>query len=183
MPPPKRAAWKPQPGRLSIQCVRGRDIKRLDPQASTQAGKDLDMFIKFSLGAQRDPIVVQTRIFKNQNKFPNFSNELVELDIPDPQQCMRDGELPMTVQVFYQKRFGTEILGETNVSTLPYFEGGELDIELELKWEYPATGEKEKAGFLDLKVEFQPVRQGVLVITAYNGRQLKNMDRFGQQDP
>ena len=89
----------------------------------------------------------------------------------------------MKVQVFYQQRFGPEILGETTVSTLPYFEGGELDIELNLNWTYPATGETQKAGILDLKVEFEPVRQGVVVITAYNGRQMKNMDRFGQQDP
>ena len=148
-----------------------------------QPTKELDMFIKFTLGAQRDPIVIQTRVFPKQNKFPDFGNELVELDIPNPQQCMLNGELPMTVQVFRQDRFGAELLGETTVSTLPYFEGGELDIELNLKWTYPATGEKQKAGMLDLKVEFEPVRQGIIVITAYNGRQMKNMDRFGQQDP
>lgn len=148
-----------------------------------QAPKDLDMFIRFSLGAQRDPIITESRVFPKQNKFPNFGNELVELDIPDPQQCMLNGELPMTVQVFHKKRFGADILGETTVSTLPYFEGGELDIELNLNWTYPATGETQKAGILDLKVEFEPVRQGVVVITAYNGRQMKNMDRFGQQDP
>lgn len=69
------------------------------------------MFLKFLLGAQRVPIEATTKTFPNMQKNPDFENEAVVLDLVEPKECMLDGELPITVQVFHKKTLRSRIDG------------------------------------------------------------------------
>ncbi len=185
--PPKRDApmeheFAPRPGRLKITLQRGRDVRRMGPQAALESS-EADIFLRFSFGAQREPVVKETKIYKGMNSYPFFDDEMVEFDIDDPETFIRDDELPLKVEVFHKTTFSQELMGETVVSALPYFEGVPMEVEYKLKWTYKVNNEVKPAGALDLQVHFESVNHGLLLIKAHHGKHLKNMDKFGRQDP
>ena len=143
----------------------------------------MNIYFKLLYGGQRQPVVSTSKVFKDCDRFPFFDDTEMHFDIQDPSEFVRDGDLPLKVQAFHKSSRGEELIGETRVSTLPYFEGGLLEVEYNLNWTLPSTGELKPAGVLHLEVQFNHINHGMLVVTAYNGKHLKNMDKFGRQDP
>ena len=58
-----------------------------------------------------------------------------------------------------------------------------LEHRYELSWTHKKTGNTIDAGAIELQLTFQPAHTGILVATLHHGRNLKNMDSWGKQDP
>lgn len=101
-------------------------------------------------------------------------------------------EIPLTVSIWDSNRFADDLLGEVTLSILDFMEMedsdhyGVLNSNRSVDW-WPLTFATKNgvipAGEVRLQIEFLPASEGVLVVTAYEGRNLKNMELIGKQDP
>jgi len=88
----------------------------------------MNIFFKVYYGGQRQPEVRTTQLFKDCDRFPFFDSTALAFDVQDPADFVRDGDLPLKVEAYHKSGRGEELIGETRVSTLPYFEGGVLEV-------------------------------------------------------
>lgn len=88
----------------------------------------MNIFFKLYYGGQRQPEIQTTGLFKDCDRFPFFDETVVSFDVQDPKNFVRDGDLPLKVEAYHKSGQGEELIGETRVSTLPYFAGGLLEV-------------------------------------------------------
>lgn len=102
--------------------------------------------------------------------FPEFKGSVVFFNLFNPLKMTKDNDLFLHVRVFNKGGFSNDLLGECSLSILPFFEGLESEKEwYDLTWLHKKTGQERPAGELQLEVQFQPVLQGLIVVTAYDG--------------
>jgi len=101
----------------------------------------------------------------------------------------------MRIEVWTANIFADELLGEADVSLLPmmrYTRGGDgsgseavrhtVPLTLSSKTGDP-TAARVPAGSIEMAFVFTPAHIGMLVLTTHDGRNLRNMDMIGEQDP
>ena len=173
-------------GRFMIKLWQGRDIHKHTASRSVKAGKEakLNVFCEFKVSAMKKGPVKKSEVVKGQTMFPEFNGQTVFFNLFDPKKMLKDGELPLLLRVWNKGGFSNDLLGETAISMLPFFEGLEPEKEwYKLTWMHKKSGQQQAAGQIELEIWFEPVCQGTLVLTAFDGRNLKNMDSWGKQDP
>ena len=98
----------------------------------------------------------------------------------------------LLVQIWDANRFADDLLGEVTLSILDFMEMedlehyGVLNSNRSVDWwplMYTTKNGSVKAGEIRLQIEFLPATEGILVVTCFEGRNLKNMELIGKQDP
>jgi len=168
------------PGRLFVKIFAGNNVQKHEAKSALRADL-INPFVELQVGSQKH----RSNVLKKQNKYPDWQGQTLFFDLLDPKKMLDpEGDLPLVVRVFAKGTFSNTLLGETSISIMPYFEEfvGERD-EYDLLWTHKKTGRTKDAGSLELQLTFQPAYTGVLVVKLHHGKDLKNMDAWGKQDP
>jgi len=189
-PPPSEPASAPKisgaksqsimPGRIFVKIFQGNNIQKHDAKSALRADL-INPFVELQIGSEKQ----RSKVLKKQNKYPDWEGQALFFDLLDPISMLNsEDDLPLMIKVYAKGGFSNTLLGETEISILPYFEEhkGEQD-EYELSWTHKKTGNTIDAGAIELQLTFQPAHTGILVATLHHGRNLKNMDSWGKQDP
>ena len=91
----------------------------------------------------------------------------------------------LLVQIWDANRFADDLLGEVTLSILDFMEMedlehyGVLNSNRSVDWwplMYTTKNGSVKAGEIRLQIEFLPATEGILVVTCFEGRNLKNRE-------
>ena len=167
--------------------LEARDVTAHNALGMKQPGTKIDPYVKMTLGTHKKAPTKKSKVKKKQKNAFSLDDELIEFDITDPSKYISkngdDDEIALTIQVWDSNRFADELLGEITISVLDFMEQeseayGVLNENKSIEW-WPLTFTSKQgtqpAGELRLQVEFLPSWEGILVITCYEGRNLKNM--------
>ena len=200
-PPPEEEEKKkiqPMMGRLRVVLLEARDIGATNQYGQKQEGAKVDPYVKLQLGSFKKAPSLKSKVQKRQRAAFSLGNEVLHFDIFDPSKYVAlsasgDGseEIPLTVGIWDSNRFADDLLGEVTLSILDFMEMeddhyGVLNSNRSVDWwplSYATKNGVIPAGEVRLQIEFLPAAEGMLVITAYEGRNLKNMELIGKQDP
>jgi len=165
-------------GRLSIRCIEGFDIKRKDDPDKIPRN---DPFIKFRLGvAERHPWK-QTETQRKQDQNPKFRDELIFFDVTDPAQYVFQEDLQLCIELWNKSSTKNELIGSVTMSVVRFFKQPFVSYTEKVPIYYPgATRTPMK---LSLEIVFEEARSGMMQITLFEARSLRNIDPMGQQDP
>jgi Ca2+-dependent lipid-binding protein len=180
-PPDVAAALPPsqnlvKPGRLNIKCIEGRNLSTKDQTSSTK----IDPYIKLQLGKNKKAQRKRTQTQKNCGKNADFKNEQAFFDMHEPGLTMLDGDIVLTVAVWDDNMITDDLLGEVEISILRFFDGTKIKEWFPLS--LPKSSSKLTSEIL-LEFDFEAALIGMLSVTIYEGRNLKNMELVGKQDP
>ena len=193
--PPEKKAISPRAGRLRVALLEARDITAHNALGMKQPGQKVDPYIKIKLGSDKKAPVKKGKIHKKQKNAFSLEEEVIDFDIVDPMNHMSkngdEDEIPLTIQIWDNNRFSDDLMGEITISVLDFMEMqderyGMLNESKSLEWwplSFTSKQGTQPAGELRLQIEFLPAWEGLLVITCYEGRNLKNMELIGKQDP
>merc|ERR1719230_2456589 len=119
-------------------------------------------------------------MMKNCGKNADFKNEECFFDMHDPNATMLDGDIVLNVAIWDDNMVTDDLLGEVDISILRFFEGTRVKDWFPLS--LPKSTTKLDSEIF-LEINFEEAIIGMLSVTLYEGRNLKNMELVGKQDP
>jgi len=168
-------------GRFVIKIVRGFKLSKHDASAAITATK-IDPYVTCTLGKQKKAPQQKSRVHKNQGKDVAFEDVLV-FDVTDPEEFIVNNDFILHLAIMNSNILSDSILGETEISMLPFF------LQFQGQNDYPLSFTKHKkeaaidAGIVTLHIQFRPAKEGYLHVTCMEGKNMKNMELVGKQDP
>jgi hypothetical protein len=183
------------PGRLTVSCLRGRNIGPRGPQAARQQ-VEIKPYFKFMLNSKKrgrkvKPVMEQKTAESKEKmgKLPDFKGATVRWNLFNPDDLRTiDGKLPpLRIELYDKKAWTDTLLGFAELPLGRFFEGGMKTIWVPLLV-HEVHGKRvmempTEAGEVELMIKFEPARKGMLIITTYEARDLPNVELFGKQDP
>ena len=183
------------PGRLTVSCLRGRNIGPRGPQAARQQ-VEIKPYFKFMLNSKKrgrkvKPVMEQkTKESKEKmGKLPDFKGSTVRWNLFNPDDLRTiDGRLPpLRIELYDKKAWTDTLLGFAELPLGQFFEGGMKTIWIPLLV-HEVHGKRvmempTEAGEVELMIKFEPAQKGMVIITTYEARDLPNVELFGKQDP
>lgn len=165
-------------GRLLIKCIEGHDIRRKDD-------KDLkprnDCFIKFRLGvAERHPWK-DTTMKRKQDDNPKFDDEIVNFDVIDPIQFIFDEDLQLCIELWNKSTMMNELIGSVTMSVVRFMKSPFVLYNEKVPIYYRGATRTQMK--LRLEFCFEEARSGMVQVTLFDAKGLRNIDPMGQQDP
>jgi len=185
-PPPGAAPPEEQEiilhaGRLHVTLYEGQDLIKHDAKAAVSATK-IDPYVKLTLGRMKKAPTLKSKVHKGGGKNLTLEEEVLHFDIVDPQQFISDGNLVISAALWDKNMMSDDLIGTSVISMLPLFRSFELKPKFyDLKFS-TKTGDV-ASGRIKLGFRFEPAKRGYLVIKCIEGRNLKNMEMIGKQDP
>lgn len=143
----------------------------------------IDPYLKMTLGKSKKAPRARTKTQKNCGKNPDFKNEHVTFDIHDPGAMLLDGDIVLTVGVWDDNMISDDLLGEVDISVLRFFAGDYVKEWFPLRFVGKAVPGVSCPGEIFVQFHFEPALVGMLVATLFEGRNLKNVELVGKQDP
>ena len=185
------------PGRLKVTLLECREIGQINQFGQKKEGAKVDPYVKLKLGTFKKAPTLKSKVQKKQRAAFSLHEETLQFDIFDPVQYLsrsgEDGndEIALHVGLWDSNRFSDDMLGEVTISVLDFMEMddkryGVLNVNESTDWwpmQFVTKNGVVAAGEIRLRITFLPSMQGVLVITCYEGRNLKNMELIGKMDP
>lgn len=169
------------PGRLTVKLVGGRGLQRHD-RGSKASKTKINPYFKFELGGAK-AIKKRSTPIKNSNSTPDFKGEEITFDMVQPKSLLDGGDLKLTFEVWNDNTFSDDLIGLQTISVKEFFENRATKREwYTLDWE-DDRGEKIPSGDVLLEIKFEPAYRGILVITCFEGQNLRNRELVGKQDP
>jgi hypothetical protein len=165
-------------GRLSIRCIEGIDVKR---QGDTAKEPRLDPWIKFKLGSSDRHPFVSTEVKRKQTTMPQFEDEIIYFNVADPGQYVFQEDLQLTIQLWNSSTLKDENIGQVTMSVVRFFMSPFTPYEENVPVYYP--GSKLLNGKLKLEFVFEEARSGIMAMTLYSARGLRNVDPLSKQSP
>jgi hypothetical protein len=101
-------------------------------------------------------------------------------DIVAPKPLLQNGDLLLRFEVWNDSTFSDDLLGHGVMSVMEFFENRAVKRD----W-YPleitdAQGDRIPAGEVLLEFKFEPTYRGILVLTCYDGQNLRNRQVLGE---
>lgn len=146
-------------------------------------GTKIDPYLKLQLGKGKRAPRKRTKTQKNSGKNPDFKNEHVTFDIHDPQALLLDDDIVLKLSVWDDNMISDDLLGEVDVSILRFFGGAYVKEWFPLKFVGKPIAGVDSPGEIFVQFHFEPALVGMLCVTVFEGRNLKNMELVGKQDP
>jgi hypothetical protein len=114
---PSQLAREVKPGRFSVRCIEGIDIKRKsDPNKIPRT----DPYLKFKLGVAEKWPWKQSQTIRKQDNFPKFNNEVISFDAMDPVAYIFGGDIQMLIELWNKGSFKDELLGTVTMSVVRF---------------------------------------------------------------
>lgn len=196
-PPPRHDPENSQvtvpPGRLKVKCIEGLNIHRKD---KTTEHTKIDAYLRLTLGRDaRQAQRKETEVKKRSGSHIFFDDEIVEFDIVHPEKILKNGDIDLLIQLRDEqlKDDGDLVVvatADTSLLSLMIDEtaagaGVVETLPLRVVGDKKSNSSSSSSSPSGLKVEFvfEPAKVGMAVFTLYEGRNLKNMDTVGRQDP
>lgn len=165
-------------GRLLIRCKQGYEIRR---KGDTNKIPRTDPYIRFKLGiAERHPWK-WTKYKRKQNAFPNFEDEVVSFNITEPDQFVFNDDLVIVIECMNKSTLNDESLGSVTMSVVRFLKSPFRAFEEKIPIYYP--GQMTTQSKLLLEFMFEEARTGIVQLTFFEARGLRNVDPMGQQNP
>jgi hypothetical protein len=115
---PSQLAKEVKPGRFSVRCIEGIDIKRKsDPNKIPRT----DPYLKVKLGVAEKWPWKQSQTIRKQDNFPKFNNEIISFDVMDPVAYIFGGDIQMLIELWNKGSFKDELLGTVTMSCVRFF--------------------------------------------------------------
>lgn len=144
------------------------------------SGNKLDAYLKILLGEGKKAPKAKTKTIRKAGKHPDFKSEVVSFNLTTPEAMLRDGDLEVRIELWDENAFSDDLLGWVSISVLRFMEHHDRFVEwLPLKMADNSDSDQE----LCVEFYFEPARVGMLSITCFEGKNLKNMELVGKQDP
>ena len=166
------------PGRFSVRCLQGHDIRRKDDMS---ANPRTDPYIKFKMGAAERFPWYQTSVRRKQDQHPEFGGEVVSFNVVNPAQYVLMDDVQLTVEVWNKSAFKDELMGAVTMSIVRILKSPFLLFKESVPLFLP--GSKTSSSKLSLEFVFEEARCGMFVITLFEAHGLRSLDPMGQQHP
>mmetsp|Transcript_15379 Transcript_15379/g.23115 ORF Transcript_15379/g.23115 Transcript_15379/m.23115 type:complete len:1122 (-) Transcript_15379:100-3465(-) len=183
------------PGRLSVKCIEGLNIHRYGKTADKTK---IDAYVRVTLGKHRKATRKKTRVHKRSGANPQFDDEIVSFDVVDPSEIVVKHDVHLIVELWDENAWSDDLIAYADVSILALVQGDAPSPSLEtlaLRVHNPDETKEEnkndatrptwEAGDCGIRLEFrfEPAAVGMCIFTLIAGRDLKNVDTVGKQDP
>ncbi len=173
-----KVAQELTPGRLSIRCIEGINVRRKD---EVNKIPKQDPFLKLKLGsAERHPYKT-SKIQRKSDDNPNFQNEIIYFDILDPSTFVMNGDLQLVIECWNKGTFKDEPMGAITLSVVRFCKMPFMAYEEKLPLLYP--GQKTSTSKIVVEIVFEEARPGIFSFKLYDAKSLRNVDPMGQQHP
>ena len=166
------------PGRLSIRCIGGMNVRRKD---EVNKVPKQDPFLKLKLGAAERHPSKSTQVQRKTDDNPDFHNEIVYFDIIDPQTFMFNGDMQLSIECWNKGTFKEDPMGAITLSVVRFCKQPFIAYEERLPLLYP--GQKTSSSKVIVEIVFEEARPGIFAFKLYDARSLRNVDPMGQQHP
>lgn len=173
-----RLATELTPGRLTIRCIGGMNVRRKD---EVNKVPKQDPFLKFKLGAAERFPYKSTEVQRKTDENPDFQNEIVSFDVLDPREFLFNGDIQLTIECWNKGTFKEEPMGAISVSIVRFMKQPYVAYEERLPLLYP--GQKTSSSKVIVELVFEEARPGIFSFKLYEARSLRNVDPMGQQHP
>ena len=111
------------PGRFSVRCLSGDNIRRKD---DTSSNPRTDPYIKFKLGAAERFPWVNSAVVRKQDNFPDFNEEVIIFNMTNPGQYVFLDDVQLTVEVWNKSAFKDELMGAVTMSVVRILKSSSL---------------------------------------------------------
>ena len=158
-----------QPGRLSVVCIQATNIARKD---MVQSKTMLNLFVKFTLGQKsKSSLVIRTKNHTCMSQSALFDNENLSFDVQDPSDFLSENsdDIKLKIEVFDDVVLKSSIVGEVTISALRFFSGKVRNEWIPLRQKADTSSNS----LINLKFRYMPVSEGILMITATKGIELR----------
>ena len=164
-------------GRFHVKCIQGLEIRK---KGQAAAKTKIDAYLRMTLGKHKKAPKKKTAVHKRSGSNPNFQNEVVSFDVLDPMEFVKDDDIVLTVELWDENAWSHDLIASLELSILRFMNTNEALMEtLPLRFQGDDTANSQ----LQMEFRFEPALVGMAVFTLYEGRNLKNMETIGKQDP
>ena len=153
------------PGRLSIRCIAGINVRRKD---EVNKVPKQDPFLKFKLGAAERHPWKSTEVQRKTDDNPDFQNEIVFFDVLEPRDFMFNGDLQLTIECWNKGTFKEEPMGAISVSVVRFMKQPFMSYEEKLPLLYP--GQKTSKSKVVVELVYEEARPGIFSFKLYEGQ-------------
>ena len=168
-------------GRFTFKLIEARNLSKHDAASAIQETR-LDPYVKITLGGHKKALSKKSKTFKNSGRHVHLGHEAVVFDVLKPEDLVYDNQVALTFAIYNSNLISDTLIGETTMSLMDYFRDFHHNEEFPLQFNHKKNGVI-AAGSLHVDIRFQPAKMGYLVITCKEGRNMKNMELLGKQDP
>ena len=160
---PPKIEKQPHPGRLSIRCIKGANVRRKDQNRTRTS---INPCLRFTLAPGYTNSIEKTTNSNTSVKDhsnPSFGNEIVSFDVTNLDDCITNNAIKLKIEVLDKTARGLEELGEATISALRFFTDKTNNV---IEW-FPITqrGDDTSNSSIYLEITFHPVKQGVCMLT------------------
>lgn len=168
------------PGRLTIKLIQGHNIRK----AGQAAGRTkVDACVSVRLGKHKKAPRLKSRVIKKANEQPNFNGEILAFDVLDVAEFVQGGDITLTLELLDENTFANATLGTMTLSIIQFMQASNA-AQLEKFPLAPPDAQRDIFKMdLEMEVCYKASKVGMLLMTLYEGRRLKNPDLLGKQDP
>lgn len=168
------------PGRLTLKLLQGHNIRK----AGQSAGKTkVDACVTAQLGKHKKAPRFKSRVIKKANEQPNFNGEVITFDVLNVAEFVQGGDIIVTLELLDENTFSNGVLGHLELSIVQFMRATNSTMTEKFPLVPPEAQRDIFKMDLEMEVCYKPSIVGMLLLTLYEGRQLKNPDLLGKQDP
>jgi len=167
-------------GRLCVKCIQGHNIRK---KGQAVGRTKVDAFVAIQLGKQKKAPKAKTSTQKKANEQPNFHNEMLKFDVLDVFAFANDnGSVSCHVELIDEAGKANTVIGTCEIDALPMMKRPNKPYREKFVL-LGADGTDAYGSTLELELTYMEARVGVALLTLYEGRNLKNREVLGKQDP
>ncbi|CAK4073189.1 unnamed protein product [Aphanomyces euteiches] len=168
-------------GRLHFKLFEARGLCRPNVKKDDKKPFKADIYCKLKVGAKsKQSKEAKSKTWKKSGQDVGFQEETLWLNLDHPETMLApDNDFYVTVELWDENMIADELLGSCDVSLLRFMDGKSHRETI------PLTHLKTRlpAGQVDIEFTLDIATAGMLSIVVMEGRNLKNMELIGKQDP
>ncbi|CAK4631708.1 hypothetical protein LEN26_014820 [Aphanomyces euteiches] len=168
-------------GRLHFKLLEARGLCRPNVKKDDKKPFKADIYCKLKVGAKsKQSKEAKSKTWKKSGQDVGFQEETLWLNLDHPETMLApDNDFYVTVELWDENMIADELLGSCDVSLLRVMDGKSHRETI------PLTHLKTRlpAGQVDIEFTLDIATAGMLSIVVMEGRNLKNMELIGKQDP
>jgi hypothetical protein len=143
----------------------------------------VDAFLVVQLGKQKKAPKAKTSVQKKANEQPNFQNEVLKFDCLDVLAFGNEnGTVSCKVDLVDEAGKQNIVIGSCEIDVLPYMKRPNRPVRDKFVLLAP-DGSDAYGSTIELELNYMEARVGIALLTLYEGRNLKNREILGKQDP